>query len=148
MKNLKKVLIAILSVVVLAACSVCFVACGEKSDNGEGEGQGQGSIVGTYKFVSQTYTVEGETQTIKAGEGGVTEDYYVVVLSENGTFTQTMTMGEFHDSNTGTWTQEGNTIHLTVDGDVTDGTIDGDKITFSTDPDDGFYMSITVKKVK
>ncbi len=145
MKKFKKLLVVLLAIAALAACSVCFVACGDKDS----------SVVGTWKFVSmtQTYVSNGQTQTkeIKAGETyegmDITEDYMVMEFKEDGTFTQTMTVGTYTNTHSGTWKQDEKTVTITMESENTNGTVDGDKLTFVSNQDVGAEESVSMTLV-
>lgn len=109
-----------------------------------------GSVIGTWKFVSMTQTYEGQTQEMKAGEAfqgmDITENYMVFEFKEDGTFTQTMTVGTYTDTESGTWKQDGKTVTITMGSENTNGTIDGNKLTFVSNPDVGASMTLVLKK--
>lgn len=58
----------------------------EGNQNTESDEEIAAKIVGTYKFVSMIIYDGEESTSIVAGEGGVTENMYVLAVRDNGTF--------------------------------------------------------------
>ncbi len=120
-----------LSTLIVAIIGVCcLVACG-------------GDPVGTYKFDSMSGKMEGLEINVKVGDKlmGVvelTEDYMVLEIKEDNTFTMTA-MGEKGES--GTWKQDGGKVVLTIDGEDMTADLSGSSITFEQEG-----MKIVLKK--
>ena len=94
MKKFKTLLLTSLTAVVLCFCFL-FAGCG--------------GTAGTYKFDSMT--VAG--QTVEAGDAGLTEDYFVVTLNEDGT-AKVVEGGEYEMD--GTWKEEDGKVIITMQG--------------------------------
>lgn len=129
----KKITISIISLMAVLVLAFSMAACST-------------SFVGTYKIESMTYESAGMQMTIKVGQdmgGGValTEDYMVIEVRDDNTFTLTAA-GE---SMEGTWTSEGKTLKLDLEGEVQDATLSGKTLTLSGDMF-GASATITFKK--
>lgn len=107
MKKFKTLLLTSLTAIVLCFCFL-FAGCG--------------GTAGTYKFDSMTAM----GQTVEAGDAGLTEDYFVVTLNEDGTAKVTeMGAPEME----GTWKEEGDNVIITIEGVDQTFKKDGKKLT-------------------
>ncbi len=69
--------------------------------------------VGKYNFESAKITMDSQTQTIKAGESGVTEDMFQLEIKADKTYTMTMSLMGISESESGTWAVEGKKMIIT-----------------------------------
>lgn len=97
---------------------------------------GCAKVAGTYKFKSLSYTENGMTVELVAGEkfmGAVTlsEDFMKITLEESGVVTMVSSM-ESGDVMTGTWekTDEKDKVKITFDGEPQVCFCDGKTLTF------------------
>lgn len=128
---MKKLKLALLSLLAFVVGAFCLVACGESN------------YEGTYKFASVTMSENGTTTTIKVGETyegrTLTEDFMVIELKNGGKAVASQ-MGETVN---GTWekAETKGQIVITVDGDPQTFTCDGTTMTMEYDG-----VKITLKK--
>ena len=124
MKKLAKIL-SILMLVIVSAFAL--TACG----GGDGEGSGDG-VTGTYKLKSITY--EGVTLNIGDeapwGDDVLTADSVVMELKADGVLVSSSAVAGQTQSQSGTWTQDGNTINGTIEGQTVTMTLDGKTLTY------------------
>lgn len=117
---MKKLLTILLALVLCVAC-LGLTAC--KDD-----------VVGTYKFYSMT--ADGQTVVVgsaEANEYGITADYIIMVVKEDGTATITNNMlgGDEPYVVSGTWVKNNNSLTMTVQGESQTFTIDGDTLSLT-----------------
>lgn len=130
MKKLATMISAIISTVLLC---VLISACSNAS------------FVGTWKFSSMSMSGSGMSIEMKVGEDymgvTITEDYVVLEVNEDNTFTMT-TAGE---EVSGTWKEEGGKYVLTIDGEDQTATISGNELTLEN-REEGMSAKIVLKK--
>ena len=119
---MKKLLTILLALVLCVAC-LGLTAC--KDD-----------VVGTYKFYSMT--AGGETVVVgseEATEYGITADYIVMDIKEDGTATITNNMfgGDEPYVASGTWVKDDNGLTITIEGEAQTFTIEGDTLILSSE---------------
>lgn len=94
---MKKLLVSVFAAVMALALGIFAAACSS-------------SVEGTYKFSSMTITYEGKTETYEVGqevEGEVLkDDYYVLTVNKDNTFTMTTTYEDETETMTGTWEEK------------------------------------------
>lgn len=142
MKKIKNLLLVVLTFVIGL---FCFAAC-------DGEAAGSTSAAGTYKFVSQTVTQNGQTQEFSVGVEVAgytfTEDFITLELKEDGTVVETANSPASGTPTVlnGTWTQDGATVSITINSDTETGTLDGDTLTIAGAVTEGVSMTLVMKK--
>ena len=89
-------------------------------------------------------TVDGITETVSVGEEGITEDFAVLEVKEDNTFTMSTMMGGSPVS--GTWEEKDGKLVLTAEGQSIEATLDGDKLTMSMQTTGGASQAIVLVK--
>ena len=97
---MKKFLTIVIAVLLAVSC-MALVAC-----NKDGDGDGENSILGVYTLTSMVY--DGEEQELPEGASSTVE------LKADGVVVLSETYGGETDSETGSWTQDGDNITITM----------------------------------
>jgi len=126
MKRLTKITVLLATLILVAIAAFCFAACGDKDDGGEDEGVKRAQFVGTYKLTKYVYDA-GVVKTYNVGDdyNGVklTEDYFVIVLSDDGKYTVTSSLeenlGKIYGNMQGEWSVISDTV---IELKLSDGT--------------------------
>ena len=143
---MKKKLIWLLTLVVMIVGIFSLSACGENSTEDSAE-KIRAEKVGCYKFYSMTTEIDGETVELKVGGYymflTLTQEFVVVELKEDGTYTASM-MGGMADTS-GTWKvneEDSKKVDLTAEGESNTWICDGNELHMEEDG-----TQITLKKV-
>lgn len=131
---MKKAITAVATIVAVMAMSAVMAACSV-------------SFEGTYKFSSMSMSGGGLSMSYEVGQEldgvAITEDFYVLTVNGDGTFTMVCEMME--ENMSGTWEASGSTITLTADGESVQGSLKGGTLTVSQS-EEGYAMTISFVK--
>ncbi len=112
---MKKILTALTAAIAAIVMCVCLAACGN----------GASDVAGTYKYYGTISN--GETHYVTEPGIGVTEDYIVLTLNEDGTGSETMKFGPENETSANfTWKIDGSKVTITADGRDLDGKLEGE----------------------
>lgn len=106
--------------------TIVFVKQKDTGSSEEGGDTEENKYVGTYKFDSMTYLLDGNKMTIQVGDPGVTEDMVVMEIKADGTLAMTM----YSETKNGTWVESGDGINITINGETLEATLSGKTLTF------------------